>query len=1019
MYSSGIQLAKGSPYHKFISILLILAIFSSNLGSNTVSASPSNPSGLVGYWTFDEGTGNLAYDVSGNNNNGLLNNGPTWTTGRYGGALNFDGVDDFVQIATSPTLNLTSGMTIACWARVSGETGQYEVLVSHGFSYSGSNYLLEFLPDGLTPSFTAFNADLQRRDATSGMQVPMDNWTFLVGVFDTNSVKLYVNTLLVAERSFSPAAPLNVAGKTITIGCHLLQAERNWFNGTIDEVMLYDRALNPSEIMQLFLTRPNVIVFDKSYCSASQSYVGNAQTVGFHAIWSKNGSDISNCQITVNQTRDGIVENASTFVSNGSGWIMFNVVSDSVKTNAWKIAGVDGWGLTYYNQVANSPQISWIHTYPVIDASSVSDSRADVGSVQTVGFHSKWIGNGSDVKGATLTVKETIGTPGASLNTAGLVGYWQFNEGSGTTTLDTIGSHTGTFVNDPTWAAGITGSALSFDGSNDAVSIPDSPDLRLQNLSICVWVYMTQRPADHSSANHVAMVNKLRYLYGPTYGYKLDFESPTPTNDDLVLAIGDGSAQRFLVRYNSVNDLALNNWHLIVGTYDGQTASIYIDGTLKASSPSSYVISNDNAPLGFGQELTGGSGHYAGSMDNIMIFNRTLTANEISHMYNNINAPELEVTTTYITYKTDNQGWIRFNATSDSIAKKTWSIGGVSTSSGTLFQQTASNPYTIWDQVNVTLSIDDDRLSVGQPLQITKRVVYGYDNSPFIGTIMLNDTKVSQNIVGKYTYLTAEVNDPLYGLRVFSTNSVSCIFDHLVASSEVKNIILGYFEIFTTVRYEFDNTLVTDAKVTINGMIATNTGGGIYKLSRSGVYSPFESVAVNVSRTDYSSISYGISIFNFYNVLLIVIVVTTLAILAVGIYRFREMSKKKISLESMAKQQNRIRIDDASKQLRIKPLTVKKMLEELLNEQRINGALIKNGRLFVSESLLINPINSFGRFNFKELGNRLGEDISDDEIKSIITKLHKELKVKGYFTTDGLGFVTEERLKEELRRFLL
>src|SRR3989338_5705843 len=60
--------------------------------------------GLVGHWKFDEGTGLSAGDSSGNNNTGTLVNGPTWTTGKIGQALNFDGVDDYVKIPGTATL---------------------------------------------------------------------------------------------------------------------------------------------------------------------------------------------------------------------------------------------------------------------------------------------------------------------------------------------------------------------------------------------------------------------------------------------------------------------------------------------------------------------------------------------------------------------------------------------------------------------------------------------------------------------------------------------------------------------------------------------------------------------------------------------------------------------------------------------------------------------------------------------------------------------------------------------------
>ena len=53
---------------------------------------------FVGYWEFDEATGSTAFDSSGSGRSGTLVNGPTWTAGRIGGALSFDGVNDYVEI---------------------------------------------------------------------------------------------------------------------------------------------------------------------------------------------------------------------------------------------------------------------------------------------------------------------------------------------------------------------------------------------------------------------------------------------------------------------------------------------------------------------------------------------------------------------------------------------------------------------------------------------------------------------------------------------------------------------------------------------------------------------------------------------------------------------------------------------------------------------------------------------------------------------------------------------------------
>src|SRR5262249_49373042 len=61
------------------------------------SANAAAPTqGLIGYWKFDESTGTTAIDSSGLGNNGILTNGPTWTSGKVNGALGFDGINDYV-----------------------------------------------------------------------------------------------------------------------------------------------------------------------------------------------------------------------------------------------------------------------------------------------------------------------------------------------------------------------------------------------------------------------------------------------------------------------------------------------------------------------------------------------------------------------------------------------------------------------------------------------------------------------------------------------------------------------------------------------------------------------------------------------------------------------------------------------------------------------------------------------------------------------------------------------------------
>ena len=92
--------------------------------------------GPVGYWKFDEGAGTVAYDASGNANNGTLtsfdfDDDSNWTTGKVAGALKFDGSDDYIKVSTTTNsvLNITDEITIEAWIKPATDTGEHAIVV--------------------------------------------------------------------------------------------------------------------------------------------------------------------------------------------------------------------------------------------------------------------------------------------------------------------------------------------------------------------------------------------------------------------------------------------------------------------------------------------------------------------------------------------------------------------------------------------------------------------------------------------------------------------------------------------------------------------------------------------------------------------------------------------------------------------------------------------------------------------------------------------------------------------------
>jgi hypothetical protein len=216
-----------------ISVLLILALAGTALGEITRD-------GLIAEYHFD-GNGK---DSSGNENNGLVN-GATYIDGKFGQALSFDGENDFVRVPDSITLNATS-ITIEAWIFVNNSKSSRHSILTKMDKLQDSGYELYALQNNI-PGFGLISTK-ETKNVAEGNRIPSNKWTYIAATYDGDVLLLYINGVVDAFNGKSGF--LGTANKgDLYIGSW---RDVDYFSGAIDEVRIYNRALNGQEIKNNF-----------------------------------------------------------------------------------------------------------------------------------------------------------------------------------------------------------------------------------------------------------------------------------------------------------------------------------------------------------------------------------------------------------------------------------------------------------------------------------------------------------------------------------------------------------------------------------------------------------------------------------------------------------------------------------------------------------------------------------------------------------------------------------------------
>jgi hypothetical protein len=208
--------------------------------------------GLIGYWPMNEGTANIAHDFSLFKHNGTLStNGgsvPIWVNGKLGTALKFDGNTNYVTMGNSAQMNGLTAMTVSAWIKASssGPNGSVFPGFAEKATCDSSGLFGLFIASNGATSQAGFNIYYTSGPGQSGLNgttnVDDGNWHFVLGEYDGTTLSLWVDGV---ENAQTPVTGVTLMSNALNfeVGGNCNGGGR-FYNGTIDEVRVYNRALS-------------------------------------------------------------------------------------------------------------------------------------------------------------------------------------------------------------------------------------------------------------------------------------------------------------------------------------------------------------------------------------------------------------------------------------------------------------------------------------------------------------------------------------------------------------------------------------------------------------------------------------------------------------------------------------------------------------------------------------------------------------------------------------------------------
>ena len=211
-------------------------------GDTTACAPP------VGEWNFEEGSGTTAYDTSGNTNNGLLTNSPTWSPGIHGKSLNFNGSSQYISVPhNNSTFDVTSGVTLETWINLNAVNANNGIINKGSFANSQGVYSLMLYNwgNGSVPIFRLNGSTTEGAgQLTSSTPLTPGKWYHLAATYNQSKMTLYINGVSNTTNNYSTVITTDT--NPLILGGYYSSSYT--LNGKMDDVRVYNYARTPAQI---------------------------------------------------------------------------------------------------------------------------------------------------------------------------------------------------------------------------------------------------------------------------------------------------------------------------------------------------------------------------------------------------------------------------------------------------------------------------------------------------------------------------------------------------------------------------------------------------------------------------------------------------------------------------------------------------------------------------------------------------------------------------------------------------